>query len=84
MMMGSMPFKADTIEALHEKILTLDYDPHKKPIPPQSLNLIRKMLVLDPEERFDITQVLEHPWLSSIHIPQSLSKKYQNNYQDNM
>ena len=84
MMMGSMPFKADTIEALHNKILTLDYDPHKKPIPPQSQNLIRKMQVLDPDERYSIEQVLDHPWLSSVHIPQSQAKKYADTNHHNM
>ncbi|KAE9387238.1 Pkinase-domain-containing protein [Gymnopus androsaceus JB14] len=44
--------------------------PLKKIIPhadSQALDLLKRMLSFDPDERITVTEALEHPWLSSYH-----------------
>jgi len=36
---------------------------------PLACDLLRQLLVFDPENRFDVTQALEHPYLTQLHFP---------------
>ncbi|KAJ7224365.1 kinase-like protein [Mycena pura] len=36
----------------------------------QALELLSHMLTFDPDQRFTVTEVLEHPWLSGYHEPE--------------
>ncbi|KXN86581.1 Mitogen-activated protein kinase SLT2/MPK1 [Leucoagaricus sp. SymC.cos] len=47
--------------------------PFRKLMPnadPQALELLGKMLTLDPSERVTVGEALEHPWLSTYHDPE--------------
>ena len=61
-------------EKSKEKVLKL---PKKHPRPlefvfnnanPQAIDLLRKLLVFNPEKRLTVEQALEHPYLSSLHF----------------
>ena len=66
---GNMPFKAGTIDELHKKIVTGDYTfPDDCCISVNAIDIVQKMLVVDPEQRIDIKGVLNHTWLKSINL----------------
>ena len=62
MLCGTVPFKAPNMKELHVLIKKGDY---KFPveISEESKDLIRKLLVLKPEDRLSIPEILAHPWV---------------------
>lgn len=62
MLCGTVPFKAPNMKELHVLIKKGDY---KFPveISEESKDLIRKLLVLNPEDRLSIPEILAHPWV---------------------
>lgn len=34
-------------------------------------DLIRQLLVLDPEQRFSMKELLHHPWITGVEVPPS-------------
>jgi len=38
-------------------------------LPPEAIDLLSRMLCLDPDERITITEALQHPFLSELHDP---------------
>lgn len=58
-----MPFKANNIADLHKLILKGDFDFAVDSISESSKDLVRKMLVLTPEDRISIPEMLNHPWV---------------------
>ncbi|KAI7847205.1 kinase-like domain-containing protein [Circinella umbellata] len=48
-----------------------------KKISEQAKDLIQKMLVVDPNERYTIKQILQHPWLQEVESARTLAKGYQ-------
>ena len=84
---GHMPFKASTIEELHNKILEGKVDfPENYKLSPGAVDLISKMLVLDPNERITIEGVVKHEWVKNIDFDKTTIvnikefEKCQNNY----
>lgn len=64
MLQGTVPFKASNISDLHKLILKGDFDfPYLESITEDAMDLIRKMIVLDPAKRIQIPDILNHPWL---------------------
>lgn len=63
MVQGTVPFKANNIQDLHKLILKGDFDFAYKGVSKEVKDLIRKMLVLTPEKRISITEMLNHPWV---------------------
>ncbi len=64
---GKMPFRADTLEKLHKNICSGEFNyENEANIDQSAKNLISKMLVVDPDKRIDINDVLEAEWLKSI------------------
>ena len=53
---GCLPFN-DT-----QHIRAGDYRPSTECIPPQALDLLRTMLVVNPEQRATLPKVVNHPW----------------------
>jgi serine/threonine protein kinase len=43
--------------------------PHWRGVDKDAIDLIRRILVVNPEDRPSIQQMLEHPWLRHVHIP---------------
>ncbi len=59
-----MPFKASNIQDLHKLILKGNFDFSLPSISESSQDLIRRMLVLTPEDRISIPDILSHPWVA--------------------
>lgn len=82
MVIGSMPFRAEEIEALHQKILNRDCEMKSNSASPQVLNLIEKMLCVDPENRFSIEEVAKHPWIKDHPEIQAISKNHEDIFEE--
>ncbi|XP_071957572.1 serine/threonine-protein kinase SIK3-like isoform X2 [Antedon mediterranea] len=61
---GNLPFGGDTLQSLRTNVLSGHFR-----IPffmsPDCENLIRHMLVLDPQKRYTTSQILQHRWIRS-------------------
>jgi serine/threonine protein kinase len=63
---GSPPFYDDDNFVLFEKIKNVEYNfdaPVWKSISPEAKDIIRRLLVKDPDERLTPDEVLTHPWI---------------------
>ncbi|CDW77508.1 protein kinase domain containing protein [Stylonychia lemnae] len=68
MICGTVPFKAQNMHDLHQIITSgsFQYPPQIEPLlSDESKDLINKMLVLDPNERISIPEILSHQWMVS-------------------
>ena len=63
MLQGTVPFKAQNMKDLH-KLINIGEFSFPKPCGQEVQDLIRGMLVKDPEHRMTIPEILEHPWVS--------------------
>ena len=36
--------------------------------PPEAIDLLKKFLIFDPEKRITVTEALNHPYLSDLHL----------------
>ena len=61
-----MPFKASNINDLHKLILKGDFVFPVDTVSEDVKDLIRKMLVLRPDQRINIPQMLNHPWVRDV------------------
>ena len=67
MLCGYPPFPMDTMPTSLAKVTTADFQfpaEHWNAISDSAKDLIRKMLVAQPNERLSIDGVLEHPWFA--------------------
>lgn len=65
MIAGCLPFKGDTIQEVHKKAKTcrLEFSDHAwNGVTSEWIDLIKKMIVVDPKERLSAEEVLSHPW----------------------
>jgi serine/threonine protein kinase len=67
MLQGTVPFKANNIADLHKLILKGVFDFPIDNISEEAKDLIRRMLVLTPEKRISIPEILSHPWVKEIN-----------------
>lgn len=58
-----MPFKANNIADLHKLILKGEFDFAYPHISDEAKDIVKKMLVLTPERRISIPEMMNHPWL---------------------
>lgn len=65
MLYGTVPFKAQTMNELHQLILKGKYV-LKEDVSANARNLLRGLLEINPEKRLTIKQIYEHPWLKSM------------------
>ena len=68
MLCGFHPFFEEETEGTRNKILNCTYEfpsPYWDSISENAKDLIRSLLILDPERRLSAQQILEHPWLNS-------------------
>ncbi|KAG7825145.1 hypothetical protein KL909_001437 [Ogataea angusta] len=64
---GRPPFKGQTEYLTFEKIISLDYSfPKNYFVPPQIEQVIRSLLVVEPEKRCKIEDLKMQPWLQNI------------------
>lgn len=67
---GKVPFKADTIEQVYEKITKADISfPSKPPTSPQLRNLLLRMLQKDYNRRINIEEIKSHVWIEDFVDP---------------
>ena len=64
MLSGTQPFRAYSIKEMESKVIKGDFD-EIKDISYEANDLIRRMLVVDPEKRIKINEILNHPWLKN-------------------
>ena len=65
---GYVPFFAGSDSEFYEKIKTCDYtfqSPFWDNVSEDAKDMISKLLVLNPSDRLNIHQVLEHPWMAN-------------------
>ena len=62
MLQGTVPFKADNLEKLHNLIMRGNFK-YPVPISNDARELIESMLTIEPESRISIPEILRHRWL---------------------
>lgn len=68
MLCGFHPFFEEDPQETRNKILSAKLEflsPYWDNISEEAKDLIRKLLVLDPERRLSAAKILQHPWLNS-------------------
>ena len=63
---GTLPFFAETSQDFVEAVVVANYefpDEEWADVSDQGLDLIERILVVDPAERATIDQILSHPWI---------------------
>ncbi|KAG7396869.1 hypothetical protein PHYBOEH_001626 [Phytophthora boehmeriae] len=68
MVCGFLPFEDSNTNLLYKKILSANY---KMPtfLSPNVQDLIRHILETDPEKRYDVNKIRQHPWLVDVAMP---------------
>lgn len=61
MLCGYLPFEDQNTEKLYKKILNCDYT-FPSYISEDGKDLISKILNINPEKRYTLKQIKEHPW----------------------
>jgi len=64
MLSGTQPFRAYNAKEMEIKVLKGEYEEIKE-VSKEANDLIKKMLVVDPEKRIKINEILNHPWLKN-------------------
>eukprot|EP00759_Apiculatamorpha_spiralis_P048513 PhF_6_TR43681/c0_g1_i1/m.67133/K07198/PRKAA, AMPK; 5'-AMP-activated protein kinase, catalytic alpha subunit len=62
MLVGRLPFFAPELSVLYESIRIGKYE-IPKTLPPTVVDLLSRMLCVDPQLRWDVPQLLTHPWV---------------------
>ena len=65
MLYGSVPFKGNGIQEMHPYILSGEYTLGDE-ASESAKDLIRKILNIDPSERYTINDILSHEWMQNI------------------
>ncbi|KAF4317684.1 hypothetical protein BBO99_00007845 [Phytophthora kernoviae] len=68
MVCGFLPFEDSNTNLLYKKILSANY---KMPtfLSPNVQDLIRHILETDPEKRYNVDKIRQHPWLAGVTTP---------------
>mmetsp|Transcript_32799 Transcript_32799/g.57110 ORF Transcript_32799/g.57110 Transcript_32799/m.57110 type:complete len:514 (-) Transcript_32799:4060-5601(-) len=72
---GNQPFEAPSVSYVLQRIAECRYDFGAevwREVSSEAMDLISKMLVMDPRKRLTIPQVLEHPWFTVTLSPKPL------------
>jgi serine/threonine protein kinase len=78
MVCGTVPFKADTMDELHEKI-QLGKFKYRGKVTSECQNLLERMIEVDPSKRISLPQILAHPWLKETRDSDSETEDSKNN-----
>lgn len=68
MVCGFLPFEDSNTNLLYKKILSANY---KMPtfLSANAQDLIRRILETDPEKRYTVDKIRQHPWLAGVQTP---------------
>nr|CDS32325.1 serine:threonine protein kinase [Hymenolepis microstoma] len=64
LVVGHLPFDATDLRELRTKILTVRYNLSKGEVSSDLLALLKKMLVLDPRDRYSLRAIMNDRWLN--------------------
>ncbi|OMJ73517.1 hypothetical protein SteCoe_27778 [Stentor coeruleus] len=82
MLCGYLPFEDSNTSNLYKKILSGDF---KLPtwLSPEAVDILRKILVTDPEKRYTIEKIRSHPWFLKYTSPHDIYQveKFETNEQ---
>ena len=67
MLGGTVPFKGNNINELHDLIIKGEFKPLKE-ISPEATHLIKSILEVDPKKRISTKDILVHPWLINVDL----------------
>ena len=67
MLGGTVPFKGNNINELHDLIIKGEFKPLKD-ISPEASHLIKNILEVDPKKRISTKDILVHPWLINVDL----------------
>ena len=67
MLSGTQPFRAYSLKEMEKKVVKGEFEDIKN-VSDEANDLIRKMLVLEPEKRITINEILNHPWLKNENV----------------
>ncbi|KAE9295957.1 hypothetical protein PF001_g17090 [Phytophthora fragariae] len=69
MVCGFLPFEDSNTNLLYKKILSANY---KMPtfLSANAQDLIRRILETDPEKRYTVEKIRQHPWLAGVQTPE--------------
>ena len=67
MLGGTVPFKGNNINELHDLIIKGEFKPLKE-ISPEATHLIKNILEVDPKKRITTKDILVHPWLINVDL----------------
>jgi len=62
MLAGHFPFSADSIQELFKKIKNGEYNAFPEHFSPNAKDLIKRMLIVNPEYRITVDTIMKHPW----------------------
>jgi len=71
MLQGTVPFKASTMEGLYKAQMQMKIQ-FPIEISREGQNIIKRMLVINPQDRISLPELLSHPWLKNITGPDGL------------
>lgn len=75
MITGHPPFDGETDKDISESIL--NHEPtYPENISPELKDMIQKMLKKDPEERIQLKECFEHPWMIKHKNDKKIEKDY--------
>ena len=63
---GRPPFETDNIAKTYERIKTADYKMPSSLTNTAAVDLLRKILVVDPAKRYTFEQILEHSFMNPL------------------
>ena len=79
MLCGFPPFYADDNNTLFNMIKKADFEfhsPYWDNVSENAKDLIKKLLIVEPEKRLSTEEILKHPWLTqTVHSKENLSFK---------
>lgn len=65
MLIGTVPFRAATMEQLHEAIKRGKYDFQGEIISDSAKDLLSKLIQINYKKRLSASETLQHPWLQT-------------------
>lgn len=67
LLLGKVPFKADTLEVLYSRILSSQVEiPSSPRISEECKDLILRMLDKNPKDRISVDEIKKHPWFDDL------------------
>ena len=80
MLAAALPFEAPTLADLARQIMNVQID-YPSTFPPGAVNLMKKIIVSDPTQRYTIAQIKQDPWFKVDYKPR-VSKSVQQDITD--